>query len=509
MNLDNEQPNLDSTSEVVVPVIVPDPPRKITVREIFSWLVILSVVGFQFVTNVFDFSPKGSEDGKKVPVIEAEIEGKFLVFQRSLLDQQANGAAALEQLKINNRDEGSVQMRLARAILVAETESIPAALQAITELKKDIEDTHYSPTKKQERLLKVVSKLLQSRSANEQFSADDFPADESQLLIEEFGWIGELGLNPKATRDVANRKEVEAAASKTSVVLIGGLIGGLLWGIGGFVAAAVVAFMLLYRGFRPKCETQSGREVVYLETFAIWMVAIVLGQIAVAIIIAGFVHQAGGAREDILRNTLMVMPIVFLGSLLILFWPVLNGISFRVVRRDIGWYGNPIIESAWGFWSYLSGFPVLLFGFLMTLLVLGLMSFFSPPSNELAGVEIMGHPIQEELSNGGIVVGIVFFLTTVCAPIVEETFFRGVFYRYLRDSTRFTGAISRMTIAALTNSVIFAAIHPQGFAGIPVLTALAVVMSVLRESRGSLWGSMFIHAIHNFVVTLLAVLIMS
>ncbi|MEQ1905839.1 MAG: type II CAAX endopeptidase family protein, partial [Pirellulaceae bacterium] len=432
-----------------------------------------------------------------------------LVFQRSLMEQQANRGVVVEQPKINNRNEGSVQLRLARAILIAETESVPAALQAISELQLDIEKTNYSPTKKQERLLDTVSKLLQTRNANAQFTAEDIPAEESQLLIEEFGWIGKLGMNPKATRDVANRKEVEAAASKTSIVLVGGLIGGVLWGIGGFVAAAVVAFVLLYRGFRPKCETQSGREVVYLETFAIWMVAIVVGQIAVAIVIAGFLRQAGGAREEILRNTLMVMPIVFLGSLLILFWPVLNGIPFRVVRRDIGWYGNPIIESAWGFWSYLSGFPVLLFGFLMTLLVLGIMSFLSPPANELAGVEIMGHPIQEELSTGGFMVGIVFFLTTVCAPIVEETFFRGVFYRYLRDSTRLTGAISRMTIAALTNSVIFAAIHPQGFAGIPVLTALAVVMSVLREYRGSLWGSMFIHAIHNFVVTLLAVLIMS
>ncbi len=508
MNLDAPQPLLESTSDSIVTDSAPKPRRKITVREIFSWLIILAIVGFQFVTNVFDFSPKDAEDTKKVPVIEAEIEGKFLVFQKSLMEQGNPGLADV-QSKVANRNTGSVQLRLARAILVAETESIPAALQAVTDLNSDISKTNYSPTEKQKRLLDVVSNLLQMRNTNEQFTAKDVTDDDSKLLIGELGWIGKLALNPKSTPDVTKRKEVEDAASKTAVVFVVGLFGGLLWGLAGFVAAAVVVFLLMYKGFRSKCETQSGREVVYLETFAMWMVAIVLGQIAVAIVIAGFVRQAGGGREDVLRNALMFMPVVFLGSLLLLIWPVLNGIPFKIVRRDIGWYGNPVVESGWGFWSYLSGFPVMLFGFLMTLLVLGIMSFFSPPANELAGVEIMGHPIQEELSTGGAVIAIVFFLTTICAPIVEETFFRGVFYRYLRDASGLTGTISRMVVAALTNSVIFAAIHPQGFAGIPVLTALAVVMSVLREYRGSLWGAMFIHAMHNFVVTLLALLIIS
>ncbi|MEQ1905959.1 MAG: hypothetical protein ABL888_17350, partial [Pirellulaceae bacterium] len=64
MNLDDQHPSPGMTSNVIDSVIIPDPPRKITVREVFSWLVILSVVGFQFVTNVFDFSPKDSGEQK-------------------------------------------------------------------------------------------------------------------------------------------------------------------------------------------------------------------------------------------------------------------------------------------------------------------------------------------------------------------------------------------------------------------------------------------------------------
>ena len=57
-------------------------------------------------------------------------------------------------------------------------------------------------------------------------------------------------------------------------------------------------------------------------------------------------------------------------------------------------------------------------------------------------------------------------------------------------------------------SLIFAAIHPQGWAAIPALGALALVFAAVREWRGSLVAPMVGHFIQNFVVTTVMILMM-
>ena len=52
-----------------------------------------------------------------------------------------------------------------------------------------------------------------------------------------------------------------------------------------------------------------------------------------------------------------------------------------------------------------------------------------------------------------------------------------------------TTIIPSVAFAALVNSLIFAAIHPQGIIGIPLLTTLAVGFSLTRQWRGSLLES--------------------
>jgi membrane protease YdiL (CAAX protease family) len=54
-------------------------------------------------------------------------------------------------------------------------------------------------------------------------------------------------------------------------------------------------------------------------------------------------------------------------------------------------------------------------------------------------------------------------------------------------------------------SVIFAAIHPQGWVAIPVLGGIAMMLAGLREWRGSLIASMTAHAINNGVAVLMLV----
>lgn len=73
---------------------------------------------------------------------------------------------------------------------------------------------------------------------------------------------------------------------------------------------------------------------------------------------------------------------------------------------------------------------------------------------------------------------------------MEETVFRGAFYRSLRFG-------NGVLIAGLVNGVIFAALHPQGWMGIPALTAMGFGFALIREWRDSLIAPMTAHAINN------------
>ena len=51
--------------------------------------------------------------------------------------------------------------------------------------------------------------------------------------------------------------------------------------------------------------------------------------------------------------------------------------------------------------------------------------------------------------------------------------------------------------SAIVVSLIFAAIHPQGWTAIPVLATIAMSLAVIREQRSSLIGAMTAHALNN------------
>ena len=81
-------------------------------------------------------------------------------------------------------------------------------------------------------------------------------------------------------------------------------------------------------------------------------------------------------------------------------------------------------------------------------------------------------------------------LAAVLAPLLEEALFRGALHRYLRGQFGFFAS-------ALITSVIFAALHPQGWMAIPALGAIGIGFSLLREWRDSLIAPMVAHSINN------------
>ena len=64
-----------------------------------------------------------------------------------------------------------------------------------------------------------------------------------------------------------------------------------------------------------------------------------------------------------------------------------------------------------------------------------------------------------------------------------------------------------LVIVSVALCVIFAAIHPQGGVGIPMLTTIALAFAALREWRGSIIAPMVCHACVNGVTVTMLVLI--
>jgi membrane protease YdiL (CAAX protease family) len=90
-----------------------------------------------------------------------------------------------------------------------------------------------------------------------------------------------------------------------------------------------------------------------------------------------------------------------------------------------------------------------------------------------------------------------YALAALYAPIVEEIMFRGALYHHVR-------ARLPWWLAAVAVGVLFAAIHPQGWVGIPMLATVAFIFAALREWRGSIVAPIVAHACVNGVtVTML------
>lgn len=85
----------------------------------------------------------------------------------------------------------------------------------------------------------------------------------------------------------------------------------------------------------------------------------------------------------------------------------------------------------------------------------------------------------------------------VAAPLGEEIAFRGVLFRALRRAG--------VVLAVLVSAVVFAALHglaepASTFAYMMVvLTPLAVVLALLVERHGHVWGAATTHAVYNAV----------
>jgi CAAX protease family protein len=98
-------------------------------------------------------------------------------------------------------------------------------------------------------------------------------------------------------------------------------------------------------------------------------------------------------------------------------------------------------------------------------------------------------------THGGVLLVLAAILVIVVAPAAEEFFFRGFFFRALRS--RFS-----VLAAAITDGLVFGAVHftgAQTLSVLPVLAVLGFLFCMLYERTGSILPGVALHAVNNSI----------
>lgn len=198
--------------------------------------------------------------------------------------------------------------------------------------------------------------------------------------------------------------------------------------------------------------------------------------IAAAVIVA--VATAAGAQnaEDspgFVQGATVVQDLIFVSVAILLAARVVRprawhfGLRRAPFWRTVGWAALGFVA----YWLFAIGYGALV-----------------SPESEQETLEDLG-------TNQGTlwVVGAALLVIAV-APVAEEIFFRGFFYRALR--TRLPVAL-----AALANGTVFGGIHIGSTPAeiLPVLMALGVVFCLVYEKTGTLFAPIGLHTVNNFI----------
>ena len=334
-------------------------------------------------------------------------------------------------------------------------------------------------------------------AAHDLRAVEALPGARRDALRRALGWFGELALAPEGA---PGRAAIDRGARRMALLAMGVGLGALALFGAGCLAALLYWLRVASRGAVFRMEPGAAPHGIYAETFAIWLLSfLVLG-------IGGraafeFLPDHAGARLAL--N--VAMPLLSVGALA---WPVMRGVPFAQVRRDVGLFlsPTPFRDALSGIFCWLAALPMIAVVGIGTAVVAAGVAAATRRGkvpDELEFEQTSAHPLGDEIA-GGISWPVVLLLASVIAPFVEELFFRGVLYRHLRDATRARGAAASILISAAISGIVFGAVHPQGLLAAPLLAAVAWPLVHAREWRDSLVAPMAAHAAHNAIITGLA-----
>lgn len=459
-----------------------------------AWAVIALCVSLAVYQQ--NFSQPPVEDGQ----VESRVGDALLDFQGRFwvgLADRAGRQGVEFRDGIKPLDGGDAWQRFRYLVLVGELEGREQALKGLENLRTRLKEADVGLTEKQASVSVLLERLWSG--AKEQAGGGIVLDRESRLeLTTGLGWYGELVLSKFASGEEVKpgdpRHSAEGTFDAASQVFF--LAGVAL--LGGLLALTIFLWSLRQRRLEFGIGGVAGFGGIYLETFALWMV-----------LFLSFSQAAG--RLELAGESIYPELAVFILSLGALAWPAMRGVPWSRLRADIGLTTGKgaVHELSFGLLGYLMALPLMMAGVLFSLLIV-LISLPPPPvaaGESFESVAYPSHPIMDWILSGDRSFTMIVLLACVVAPIVEEIMFRGLLYRYLRETSCQRGLFPSVVFSALFSSFLFAAIHPQGLVLVPVLMGLACGFCLVREWRGSLLSSMAAHGLNNYVALSMARLV--
>ena len=101
-------------------------------------------------------------------------------------------------------------------------------------------------------------------------------------------------------------------------------------------------------------------------------------------------------------------------------------------------------------------------------------------------------PIVEMYGSSALAFVVIFILTVVIAPFVEEVFFRSFLYQAFRKRYG-------VTVGILISAVIFGLFHFSFLVVLPVFVLIGIFLGYIFEKFHSVYPAIMLHALNNFV----------
>ena len=413
----------------------------------------------------------GLRFGNAATQLELIVQGKAVIFQNTFAKAVPSGNVGFpgirpqdpfDQIAPKVRD-GAACRAIAALRLYADPNDTITALHDLDSFARELEEG--------EALVHALAK-------KEIETPGTLTDDEQAALRYQMHWFAGPLFLARADPDDPGR---HALTGKSTVVIlyfffaILAAIGGFLVGIALLGAAAVK-----HRAGTLSLAFQPGRSngTAYLLSFIIF---IGIMSLQFVLIIANVVVPLAGVA---------IFSGSFVGALVCAF--LLTEGSFKERRRALGLHrGRGILrEIGASLVGYCAVIPVAAIGGLISFALFGIMAALGLGADEAAA----GHPIQDLFFDAPISARIgLLLLAAVAAPLIEETMFRGLLYRGLRQWMP-------MLVSGLLMGTAFALVHPQMFAVLPILAALGLGFGLLREWRDSLIAPMVAHGLHNGIL---------
>ena len=450
-----------------------------------AWLVILLVTGLIVTMQMSRSRPRPEENGGQLAKTLFEFQVRYMLGAAWVLGDQGDSGIAsyLDRFKPT-----ADWQRVRIGILAGEMSGPEAAIDKLRAIKEPSESAGAEVGDGVP--LDVLTRLYRDYS-EDRLSAPSVSERERRRLRSRLGWFGKLALAPRGRQEPLRNQVISSARAAFYTVVGGVLLIGIAGLVGLFVLITFVALLLGggMRGLKPS----QGNGGIYAEAFACWLLLFLF---------LNLVGSTWFGSERVASASLLSLG----GSILAVGWPWIRGIPWPRLREELGWTaGRGLLrEGIAGVGCYAMAIPLVI----MSVIVVSLMLNFAGGDMDPGKAPV--HPAAEWLVDGSWWQRIqLLLLACVAAPILEETMFRGFFYRHLREATGAMSTWISVLLSALIASAFFAVLHPQGLLAAPGIIGIGLALAFMREWRQSLVPSMLAHAINNAIIMVFLMTVLS